>query len=427
MIAISYRREDSTSITGRVYDRLQSEFGKPNVFMDFDSIPYGVDFREHITKTLDRAKVVVVMIGPDWMGQRSRKVRRIDDPTDFVRLEVACALQRKIPIIPVLVNNAKMPAADALPKDIAELAFRNGLVLDSGIDFHHHTDRLIAGIRSATGAGSSKKSRPQPRDDSVIRRRRVIWIALGGCALAAACVAAAVFLFHRPSQVSTASQSNPLQSSTAAVASAAPSTDLVRVRATLQINGDSHGQTFEFIDADGEHHSVKAPDKLTNLPAGYGQMIVVAGLQPESVWIKPRGVTSWTYSQSPPRPAAVASTKPSVLSRGKLFAGTWRGNCHNEVKDASGAMIKSWDAPVEVVIDETETRWGGLTGGSVLKRDRTLAYNGVLTGSGGSKQQLHATLIVNDDGVTATYTTSVKPAVGGAGQLFAKGTLQRVQ
>ena len=61
--------------------------------MDFDSIPYGVDFREHIKQTLQRAKVVAAIIGPEWCGGREPANRRIDDPTDFVRLEVATALE----------------------------------------------------------------------------------------------------------------------------------------------------------------------------------------------------------------------------------------------------------------------------------------------------------------------------------------------
>jgi hypothetical protein len=146
MIAISYRRQDSSPVAGRLYDRLQAEFGKGSVFMDFDSIPYGVDFREHIKTTLQRAKVVVAIIGPEWTGGRDPSNRRIDDPTDFVRLEVASALENGIPIIPVLVNNTPMPEAKTLPAELEGLAFRNGLALDTGIDFHHHADRLIAGI-----------------------------------------------------------------------------------------------------------------------------------------------------------------------------------------------------------------------------------------------------------------------------------------
>src|SRR4051812_42022751 len=147
MIAISYRRQDSSPVAGRLYDRLQAEFGKGSVFMDFDSIPYGVDFREHIKQTLQRAKVVIAIIGPEWTGgAKDLSNRRIDDPTDFVRLEVASALENGIPIIPVLVNNTPMPEAKSLPAELEGLAFRNGLALDTGIDFHHHADRLIAGI-----------------------------------------------------------------------------------------------------------------------------------------------------------------------------------------------------------------------------------------------------------------------------------------
>jgi hypothetical protein len=114
--------------------------------MDFDSIPYGVDFREHIKQTLKRAKVVVAIIGADWSGGREATPRRIDDPGDFVRLEIASALESGIPIIPVLVNNVPMPEAKNLPAELEGLTFRNGLALDTGIDFHHHADRLIAGI-----------------------------------------------------------------------------------------------------------------------------------------------------------------------------------------------------------------------------------------------------------------------------------------
>lgn len=146
MIAISYRREDSLPVAGRLYDRLQTEFGKGNVFMDFDSIPYGVDFRDHIKQMIDQSKVLVAMIGPDWVGKRRHRGRRIDDPGDFVRIEIAYALNRKLPIIPVLVGNAQMPSPEQLPKDIEGLAFRNAITLDAGIDFHHHAERLATAI-----------------------------------------------------------------------------------------------------------------------------------------------------------------------------------------------------------------------------------------------------------------------------------------
>src|ERR1700730_5155263 len=122
MIAISYRREDTLPIAGRLYDRLQADFGKANVFMDFDSIPYAVDFREHIKKMIENSKVLVALIGPHWTGTDTR---RIDDPEDFVRLEIAYALEREMPVIPVLINQTPMPKPSELPKQIEKLAFRN--------------------------------------------------------------------------------------------------------------------------------------------------------------------------------------------------------------------------------------------------------------------------------------------------------------
>jgi hypothetical protein len=187
MIAISYRREDSLPIAGRLYDRLQAEFGKGNVFMDFDSIPYGVDFREQIKEMIERSKLVIAIIGPAWLGERGETIRRIDDPADFVRLEIAYALERRIPVIPVLINNTPMPKPEKLPGEIEALAFRNAVTLDTGVDFHHHADRLIAGIRKVTDVAKPTTpaiSTDQTTADSARRQRKiVIWgaaIFLGG-------------------------------------------------------------------------------------------------------------------------------------------------------------------------------------------------------------------------------------------------------
>jgi hypothetical protein len=120
--------------------------------MDFDSIPAGVDFREHIMRAIDRSHVVIALIGPDWLGDKTG-FRRIDDPDDFVRFEISHALARGIPVIPVLINEAKMPEADELPGDIKELAFRNALPLDSGLDFHSHAERLVDALRAISPLG----------------------------------------------------------------------------------------------------------------------------------------------------------------------------------------------------------------------------------------------------------------------------------
>src|SRR5436305_5504247 len=204
MIAISYRRQDSSPVAGRLYDRLQAEFGKGSVFMDFDSIPYGVDFREHIKQTLGRAKVVVAIIGPEWTGGKELANRRIDDPTDFVRLEVASALESGIPIIPVLINNTPMPEAKNLPPELEGLAFRNGLVLDSGIDFHHHADRLIAGIHRVIDPRESAAvpvSQPPPAG-GISKGSRVVAISIVVFLIAIAGIAAWYFKSRASEKIS---------------------------------------------------------------------------------------------------------------------------------------------------------------------------------------------------------------------------------
>jgi TolB-like protein/tetratricopeptide (TPR) repeat protein len=183
-IAISYRRDDSSSITGRLYDHLEAEFGPQNVFMDIDSIRPGVDFRERINETISRAYAVVAVIGCRWLGEQPDGSRRIDDPNDFVRLEIASALKCKIPVIPVLVDDARMPKQDKLPPDIEPLVYRQALPLNSGLDFHQHTERLISGICESLHIAhpSSRKGPSKPvlrhfpeRYPPAVDRRKEIW------------------------------------------------------------------------------------------------------------------------------------------------------------------------------------------------------------------------------------------------------------
>jgi TIR domain/Sel1 repeat len=208
MIAISYRREDSLPIAGRLYDRLQTKFGKKNVFMDFDSIPPGMDFREQIKQMIERSNLVIAIIGPNWLGEQPDASRRIDNPADFVRLEIAYALKRGIPVIPVLVNNTPMPSSQKLPQEIEGLAFRNAVTLDTGIDFHHHADRLIEGIRKAMVVAPRSGERQEVREPTPVAvhtlslRKIFIWSA----AILLAVVASATWFLvgHRHEQETNA-------------------------------------------------------------------------------------------------------------------------------------------------------------------------------------------------------------------------------
>jgi formylglycine-generating enzyme required for sulfatase activity len=147
-IFLSYRRDDTAGVAGRIYDRLKAHFGLDDVFMDVDAIPFGADFRKHINKSLRRCKVALVLIGPRWAGEATGGGRRIDDETDPVRLEVEAALRRKLLVIPVLIDQTRMPGAADLPTSLTALAYRNGPTLSQGRDFDHHVNRLIRAIGS---------------------------------------------------------------------------------------------------------------------------------------------------------------------------------------------------------------------------------------------------------------------------------------
>jgi TIR domain len=142
-IAISYRRDDSMDITGRIFDRLTSRYGRNSVFRDIDSIPPGLDFREHLRKSLDDSDVLMVVVGPHWMGVDRHGQPRIQSETDYVRTEVEMALNRHIPVIPLLVGGAEMPEPSELPESVRNFAYRNAVEIDSGRDFDHHMTGLI--------------------------------------------------------------------------------------------------------------------------------------------------------------------------------------------------------------------------------------------------------------------------------------------
>src|SRR5262249_35676431 len=127
-VFISYRRDDSAGHAGRVHDRLEREFGRDLLFMDVDSIPLGVNFVTALQEEVAKCGVLLAGIGRDWLKVRDKDgKRRLDNPDDFVRVEIAAALQRNIPVIPILLEGAKVPKANQLPKDLEELSVRNGL------------------------------------------------------------------------------------------------------------------------------------------------------------------------------------------------------------------------------------------------------------------------------------------------------------
>lgn len=160
-ILIFYRREDSADVTGRIYDRLIQQFGRGTVFKDVDSMAFGVDFRVHLDTQLAKCEVFLAVIGRDWMKKRGSKSKsRLDDPGDFVRIEVESALKRQILVIPVLVSGAAIPPADRLPDSLRDLSYRNGLVVRPDPDFHRDLDRLIEFLKQKIKGPDDQRTEP---------------------------------------------------------------------------------------------------------------------------------------------------------------------------------------------------------------------------------------------------------------------------
>jgi hypothetical protein len=111
-IFLTYRRDDSAGQTGRIADRLRREFGEDCLFMDVDGIPLGVDFHKRLNDEVARCDVLIAAIGNRWIDLTDETgQRRIDNPLDFVRIEISAALRRDIPLIPILLDGTKIPSA----------------------------------------------------------------------------------------------------------------------------------------------------------------------------------------------------------------------------------------------------------------------------------------------------------------------------
>ena len=152
-IFISYRRSDSAAFTGRIFDHIESAFGRDSVFKDVDSIGPG-DFRKQIREALDACRVVLVIIGPDWIDARDEHGdRRIDGLADHVRLEIATAVARveaeQAILIPLFVEGARVPRLEQLPPDLADLIYQNGFPVRHDPDFRSDVERVIRMVRIA--------------------------------------------------------------------------------------------------------------------------------------------------------------------------------------------------------------------------------------------------------------------------------------
>lgn len=160
-IFVSYRRTDAPGHAGRLFDHLVDRFGQASVFKDLDSMEPGADFVEVIEETVAACDALIAVIGRDWLAAEQGGSRRLDDPEDWVRLEIANALRRKIRVVPVLVAGASMPSAADLPEDLQALARRHAVEL-SETAWHAQVNQLIDALERSFARAATDVDREAP-------------------------------------------------------------------------------------------------------------------------------------------------------------------------------------------------------------------------------------------------------------------------
>ncbi len=172
-IFLCYRREDNPFAVDMIDEALRTQFGREAIVRDIDTFPLGRDFRLVIAQEVNACDILVAVIGDRWLDMRHTEgpksdQRRVDDPTDFVRLELETALERDIPVIPVLVDRAEMPSEADLPESLRALIYRGAAFVRAGRDRQTHITRLISGItalieeRTAEQANENQPVEMQP-------------------------------------------------------------------------------------------------------------------------------------------------------------------------------------------------------------------------------------------------------------------------
>jgi hypothetical protein len=205
-IFVTYRRDDSQADAGRICDHLVDRFGRNQVFFDIDTIPPGEDFVQYLQAKVSECDVLVAVIGKHWLAATDEQgTRRLDNPNDFVRLEIAGALKRNIPVFPILVDGADMPRAQDLPDELAALSRQQAIELRQ-VGFRQQLQLLFQAIE--------EKRREQRR----ARRPRIFRSApalsrTGSIAIAGLCVLAFVAVYlARHHQIKQTSYTPPINS-----------------------------------------------------------------------------------------------------------------------------------------------------------------------------------------------------------------------
>jgi hypothetical protein len=179
-IFLCYRRDDSEWPAQWIYNDLVKHFGSESVVWDIDTIPYGVDFREYLNKEVSKCDILLAVIGDKWLEILKQ---RSDQPNDFVRVEIQAALERGIPVVPILVGEKPVPNEEDLPPELANLSYTQAAKVRAGADLNTHLKRLVEGLdRRLSDLEAEEELKQKEIDNDVMSNLRwfVRFAELGG-------------------------------------------------------------------------------------------------------------------------------------------------------------------------------------------------------------------------------------------------------
>ena len=178
-IFTNYRRDDAPGVAGRLFDYLATRFSHDDLFMDVDAMKPGMDFARQLDRQVAQCRVLLAVIGPHWFDAKDKTgARRLDSDKDYVRAELASALERDIAVIPILVDGAVLPAEDSLSDDLKPLARRHALELRHA-RFAADADAIVHAL------------------ETMVPRRRMSWPPVGAGIAAVVVVAAIAVLWPK--------------------------------------------------------------------------------------------------------------------------------------------------------------------------------------------------------------------------------------
>jgi hypothetical protein len=243
-VLINYRRGETAGEARALFKELAATGGGDAVFMDVDTIALGRDFRQVIRERLESCDLMLALVGRDWIAAEDPSGRRrLDDPNDFVRFEIEAALRRGIPVTPVLVQGAQMPAAEQLPEAIRDFAFRNAFELSHNT-WESDVNELLKRLGLREHEGGHGGDRAWGRRQAAWRRW--FWLKTALIAtLASGIVGGVLYLFT--GQPPASNTATPVKTLSSPVAEEPPRTRQDETKHSADTEG-SKGRSEESVD-----------------------------------------------------------------------------------------------------------------------------------------------------------------------------------